>query len=1284
MKQIYVIVALLLWCGAVFANNSTVFTLELEWAESPRQVWLDESHVIQRLDFEGAVYDEQHPEWAFWQGFFPVGGSGELSVRWLSVEYEPVPASFQPQERALVQHEPLLYTAVWQQGRHWYGYIRLLPVRQGADGRLERLKRARLSVDWKAKPHTPSVQARTPTVSELADGTIYKLAVAEEGMYRIDYDMLNALGVPLSSTPADQIRLLGAGGGMLPEMVGASRVDDLVEVPYYLVDGGDNRIDPGDYLLFFAEGPNKWHYDEAQQRYVHVVNVYDTRNYYFLKIGGSTRQPLVQHEPVSATPDYVTTTFDDFAQWEEERTNLMHDWVNGQGSGRRWFGDLYKLQLSRSYVFNFPNIRTDEPALLAVAFAGRVFSGMSRFRASVGGQTFTSQTFSTTNGGATDRYASLRTVSGSFLPQGEEVEVQITFDNGGNSSNEGWLDYISVQVRCDLVFSGSEMRFQDSRARGYQVAEFRLDGYETGMQIWDITNPLQPRRVEGQVVGSKLQFAIEVGEDVPTFVAFRPELVMRTPEPIGRVPNQNLHGMDVVDMVIVTHAQLMEQAVRLAQHRAQHNDIDVAVIDVEQIYNEFSSGRRSATAIRDFARMLHERTDRFRWLLLFGDGSFDNRDLEGLGGNWLPVYETHESLAPINAFPSDDFFALLSEGEGGPALSGLLDIAVGRIPVNDAQQAQVVVDKIIRYDSDPATMGDWRLRAMFVGDDEDGGQHTNDADETATKAHQFNPDLNLEKIYLDAFPQVATPGGTRVPLATDALRQAIFKGVLSVVYFGHGGAKGWAQERVLKIEDIKGWENRQRLPIFITATCSFAGYDNPVFTSAGEELLLHEKGGAISLLTTVRAVYANSNKRLTQSITDTLYIKRLNGERLTLGQVMMLGKNFGGAVMTNSRKFTLLGDPAMRLAVPHYDVVTTRINDHDLSDGQPDTLRALQKVTIEGYIAGPDGQVMEDFNGVLYPTIFDKAVDYTTLGQNTPVRTFRLQKNVLFKGRASVRKGRFRFTFVVPKDIDYSYGPGKISYYAAQPERLRDASGSYYGIIIGGTDTDALADTQGPKVDVYMNSTDFAFGGVTDADPVLLVVLSDDNGINVTGNSIGHDLAATLDDNTQQTILLNDFYEAALDDYTRGEVRYPLSELSEGRHSVRVRAWDVANNVSEGYTEFVVVSDAAMALAHVLNYPNPFSTTTCFTFEHNMSGQSLDVRVDIYTVSGQLVKSIEGKIFSEGSRLGLDECLQWDGTDEFGDKLARGVYLYKVHVRVADVADGPEGSSQFEKLVILR
>ncbi|HPH20982.1 MAG TPA: type IX secretion system sortase PorU, partial [Haliscomenobacter sp.] len=455
-------------------------------------------------------------------------------------------------------------------------------------------------------------------------------------------------------------------------------------------------------------------------------------------------------------------------------------------------------------------------------------------------------------------------------------------------------------------------------------------------------------------------------------------------------------------------------------------------------------------------------------------------------------------------------------------------------------------------------------------------------------------------------------------------------------------------------------------------------------STAGEEVLLNPRGGAVALYSTVRAVYASENASLTR-----LALLELFGEGpdATIGDAMRNAKNqLSGGTLVNSRKFALIGDPSMQLAIPRYSVQTSTINGRPAQNNL-DTLRALQKVVVEGVVLDEQGNLLNDFNGVVYPTVFDKPFRAATLGQDPGSPKgyqFEVQKNVIFKGRASVRNGRFTFTFVVPKDINYAFGLGKISYYAADTLRMSDATGAFKQITIGGNSPDGLSDQQGPEVEVFMNSLDFVFGGITNPDPLLLVSLRDDNGINVVGNSIGHDLEAVLDEDTQNSLLLNDFFEAKLDDYTQGEVRYPISSLAEGLHKIRVKAWDIANNSSEGYTEFIVASSADIALKHVLNYPNPFTDRTCFQFEHSASNQQIDILLQVYTISGRLVKTIETSVLSDGA-LRQGDCIEWDGRDDFGDKLARGVYLYKIKVR-ANLPGGSalKGESKFEKLVLLK
>jgi hypothetical protein len=419
---------------------------------------------------------------------------------------------------------------------------------------------------------------------------------------------------------------------------------------------------------------------------------------------------------------------------------------------------------------------------------------------------------------------------------------------------------------------------------------------------------------------------------------------------------------------------------------------------------------------------------------------------------------------------------------------------------------------------------------------------------------------------------------------------------------------------------------------------------------------------------------------------QSVIFQRFNGKYLTLGDILRTAKNSPSISqmdnLDNARRFTLLGDPAMYLALPEYRVATAKINGHAVVAGKPDTLKALMPVDIEGVVTDTMNNTLTGFNGKVYVTIFDKAQNLQTLGQDAGsyVRTFTVQRNAIFKGSATVTNGAFKISFIVPKDINYAYGNGKIGYYAENGTPL-DGAGGDRNIIVGGN-ANLIKDDQPPLVQPFINTEDFVFGGITNRDPKLLVKCSDDHGMNVTGVSLGHDLTAVLDDNVLETIVLNDFYESEKDNFKKGQAVYPLRNLSTGRHKLRVKGWDIANNAGEGYTEFVVAEDGKAALAHVLNYPNPFTTNTSFQFEHNLSGQVLDVQIHVFTVSGKLVKTIMHSAPADGFRV---TDINWDGKDDYGDVLARGVYLYKVKIRGLDTAGGTvTAESAIEKLVILK
>ncbi len=1258
--------------------------VSLQWEGSPRTITDEESGEVRAayLYFSGASLSDEHPQWPEYRLSIPLQGPARLQVQIRNPQREAFGESLQnlPLQLDQLPSDWIIRTEVAQAARKWYGYISIIPLRKTATG-YERLTAFSLDIQTvDAAPAQVRNPYNPPLYSRLADGDIYKMAVSKRGMYKLDYDFLkNELGVKVDEIDPRKIEILGIGGGMLPEANSAFRYEDLEPCAIFVKGEEDGSFDPGDYLLFYAEGADLWFFDENDQRFRYSKNVYDTKNYYFLKIGSENGLRVSSQSGNGAV--YSTTSYDDYAHHEEETFNLLNS-PSHQGSGKQWFGEYFYIQRDYSFSFEFPGRITADTVFFEVNFAGRG-STSSNYKVKHGNMVFTSGTITGVSLSNPDtQYAYTKRLKGDFISSANPIDLTVEYPLNSKGDNEGWLDYITLNVRRALSFSGSQMNFRDKRCRLYESSAFTLSDANGNVRIWDVSDPLKPVVREGSLSANALTFSLQNEYGIPELVAFDESQKLLQPEAIGKIPNQNLHGISDVDMIILYHNDFKAQAEQLAAHRSSRG-LQVQTVLIDDVYNEFSAGRQDVSAIRDFMRMLYQRDPDFRYLLLFGDGSFDFRDILGYGSHFVPTYETSNSLHPIYSHPSDDYYALLDEAEGGD-LNGGLDIAIGRLPVQNAQQAQDVVDKIIHYETSPEVLHDWRLRALFVADDEDNAIHMRDCNAIADSALLLYPFLNTDKLFVDAYKQEATSFGQRVPDLEKALNDRIFQGVLTVTYLGHGGWKGWAQERILQPPQILNWENYDNLPLFITATCSFAGFDDPNNTTAGELVLFNPRGGGSALFTTVRPVYASQNKTLTMAAIKPLYELDEQGSGQPIGLVLMNAKNANGVSDSNSRKFLLLGDPAMRLALPRYQVVTTAINGEPLGP-EADTLSALEQISISGQILDLNGQPMPSFNGIIYPSVFDKPGTYQTLGQdNTPVKTYQLQKNLLFRGRASVENGAFTFSFLAPKDIDYSYGPGKISYYATDGQSA-DAAGYSNDIIIGGISPNATDDDEGPEVEVYMNDENFVFGGMTGPSPLLLVKLQDDLGINVVGNSIGHDLTAVLDEDSDNTYLLNNFYEAELDDYTRGSVRYPLEDLSEGRHSITVKAWDVANNSAEGYTEFIVAGSAEVALKHVLNYPNPFINSTCFQFEHNMEGSDMDVQVDIYTINGRLVKSLRQKILTTGSRLSNDNCLHWDGTDEFGDPLAKGVYIYKVRVQATLPGSGVvSGESDFEKLVILR
>ncbi|MDD4646287.1 MAG: type IX secretion system sortase PorU, partial [Bacteroidales bacterium] len=750
---------------------------------------------------------------------------------------------------------------------------------------------------------------------------------------------------------------------------------------------------------------------------------------------------------------------------------------------------------------------------------------------------------------------------------------------------------------------------------------------------------------------------------------------------LGLVPAQNLHGQECPDMIILVHDDLKSYAQQLADFHKTQDGLTTLVVSPTQIYNEFSSGIPDVTAIRDFLKMFYDRstksTFKLKYFLFFGDGSYDNKKSVQDYPTYLPTYQSLESLYPTSSYVTDDFFGLLDNGENIEA--GLLDIGIGRLPVINDNEASIVIEKIRQYYS-ASSMGNWRNLVCFIGDDEDGNTHMRDANTLADLLKVEHPSFNIDKIFLDAYQQMTLPTGDRYPEVNRAIGDRMKKGALIMDYLGHGSERGLAHENIVTVSDIKSWENPEKLPLFITATCEFSRFDNPELTSAGEWVILNQNGGGIALLSTTRLVYSAPNFVLNREFYNYAFTRDAQGKLLKLGDIMRLTKNAVGDEQ-NKLNFTLLGDPALTLAMPTYGITMTHVNGIPVGEFR-DTLKALSEASISGYVKDLNNNKMADFSGVVIPTVYDKEITLSNLANDGgPIMEFTVRNSILFKGKASIKNGDFSFKFIVPKDISYKIGTGKLSLYGNSD--LTDASGVDLSLLIGGSSSSGLNDKIGPQLDIFMNDTTFVSGGLTNETPVLLAKIKDASGVNTTSNGIGHDITAIIDDKQQNPIVLNDYYESDLDQYTSGTLKYPISKLEPGDHTIHVKVWDILNNSSETEISFTVRNSEDLVIDHILNYPNPFTTHTDFYFEHNQGDQALDVLLQVYTVSGKLVKSFEflsadqTQIKAGSFRVGP---ISWDGLDDFGDPIGRGTYFYRVKVRTA----GGKTKEAFQKLVILK
>lgn len=1248
-------------------------SVELKWVDNVKSSIGDKAYIIPQFQSEHLSFDGSQ---LYFRMAIPVSSAvTESSLRITNVVYENI-----SREQLGNLSEALLPSSINAKlaSSHarddWYAILSLSPViKEG--GSYRRVKSFTYSFTSGSGQNAARNAADFNSLSNsvLSAGEWHRFYVEKSGVYKVTRSFLKQLGVNVDVDPR-KIKIYGNGGRMLPLLNSTEYPSDLAENAITFIGEEDGEFNNDDYILFYAEGVDNWSAENDTHN-----NLYADRSYYYVtSYGGNGKRIGTMLQP-AAQPDVVVTAFDEYQYHEQDLENIAR-------LGRRWHGEKFNVDNEQEFEFTIPNIEP-VPVKITVSAAANAVTATSMSvkvnSAPIGTIGFTA---TPEHNGGVDGF-----FNGTFTPSGNTATVTLTYNNGGVPGANAWLDYIILEAKRRLSGTGEQFRFQYNDAgNNTGVVQYSIANAGSISEVWDITNIYDVTKAVNSGQG-QFAFKAALGE-VRKYIAVEPsDYYTPLRESKTRVANQNLKGtifnnaqgqFQDVDYIIVTPQSLIAPAQKLANLHRNQSGLNVKVVSLEKIYEEFASGKQDIAAIRNFVKYVYNNAssanNRIKYLNLFGDASFDFKDRIPDNTNIVPTFHSKEGYSIITTFVTDDFFGLMDPDEGllpedtaeGP------DIAVGRMLVSSVRQADEMVNKVIEYRAEES-YGRWRNEYIVITDDADSsgdGNFVDRMEELTANLVAQKPFINVRKIYADSYVQQASSGGQRYPDAKEQIIRSVNYGALVVNYLGHGGEYGMATERIFQIGDVPSLTNRFKYPLFITATCELTKFDNPYLPTVGENIYWNPTGGAIAMVTTTRAIFVSNAYTFNATLSRKLYAID-GGEYPSMAEALRQTKMEDARV--GYRLIAFIGDPALKLAIPKPKIILTEINDVPVGESL-DVLKSLSHVKLGGRVTDESGNLMTGYNGELAVTVFDKPIQRTTLNndgadQNRP---FAILGETIFRGNASVANGQFEFGFVVPRDIKIPIAEGRVSFYAKRTGILQDQTGYDTSIKVGGVNENAVADNTAPAVKLYMNDETFISGGITNDSPILLAFLEDEHGIN-TASGIGHDIIAILDGDETNPYLLNDYYEAAVDDYTRGTLRFPFTNLEKGLHTVTFKAWDVYNNLVTAEIQFVVVGDEAMRLEKVLNYPNPFVSYTEFWFTHNRPFEPLDVQVQIFTVTGKVVKTINQSVTTDGF---LCRDIKWDGKDDFGDRIGKGVYIYKLTVRSSTTNKTAE---KYEKLVLL-
>ncbi|MDO9154908.1 MAG: type IX secretion system sortase PorU [Paludibacter sp.] len=1261
-NKVAILITFLFISSFLFAQTVVESTILLKWNNV--QSWKSPSTIKKVISFDDAKYPDEN--------FLPYYVKKIQSEQGYSYEtlidnaiYQTITNADELQLLAEVdlKSDILVINDLLSENKTNYANFSILPFVKRNN---EYLKLISFELKINKVPAAKKMQSATlhsfASNSVLAQGKFIKTRIINSGIYKLTFEDLNTMGL----SPAN-VRIFGYGGAMLNQSFLAAKIDDLPEVSIYMNRGADGIFNAGDYILFYAQGINRWAYDASRAMFTHTINPYSSFGYYFVTSDAGTGKKIESKATTINTSAGVfpITEFTDYQVYEKEITNLTN-------SGKEFYGESFTESSSINLTFNSPNtvLNNSTKVRLDVAASSSLASS---FNLNLDGSQLKTLTVAKRTDG--DLYEKAKAANGlyTFTPTKDALVFNLAYNKTTNTS-VGYLNYLEVNTRRLLKMSGNAMQFQNIDYMGYNANnKYSLTDAGDNVQIWDITDPQNIFRIITEKIDGKLTFT-DNGNEVKVYLAIDPTVTTYPkPEVVGNVANQNLHAIQPVDYVIITHPDFVTQAEKLAQAHRDINKLTVAIATTEQVYNEFSSGTPDATAYRWFLKMLYERAnatnntvDNPKYLLLFGRGSFDNRKLmQDSGDNLVLTYQAENSLVQTLSYVTDDYFAFLDDNEGTHVPAHLLDIGVGRFPVKTKEEASDVVNKTIGYMNN-TRKGIWKNQLCYLGDDGDGALHMRQADSIASSLSRLYPSYQLNKIYLDAYQQEISASGESYPVARNQFFNLLRSGLFLLNFTGHAGASGWTNENILSTSDVNQLSNLN-LPLWVAATCDFLQFDKKT-VSAGEYVVLNPVGGGIGILSAARPVYASQNMTINKFVSENLF-KNKKGTHYGIGEVIAKAKNSIGTEI-NKLSYVYMGDPAVQLNYPtNYKIITSKIN-QSTTFGR-DTLKSMSIGKVQGFIADENGNKVTGFNGILHGVVYDKIQRITTLNNhNDGTLTYSDRPNKLFSGKTVIKNSEFSLTFMLPKDIKYNYGGGRINFYANDTINSDEAQGIFENFVIGGTGNTFVNETDGPQINMYLNSPNFVSGGKVNEKPLFVANVSDINGINMVGSGIGHDILVTIDDDPNKSYILNDYYESVINDYTKGTIRYKLPEIAEGKHILKFRVWDLLNNSSSQTIEFEVIKGLQPEIFSVSNYPNPAKTKTKIVVNHDRPETILNTTIDIFDLSGRKIWSI-----SQATA----ENIEWNLNTYQGTKVKSGIYLYRVTIKFNE----SETYSKINKMLVI-